>query len=399
MYAILRMSLEKGLFSDSELLAKYANASAKFDFESKYEPRFTVGDRVQVRDIFDSDLTAEFWRLALKLPMHVRVPSYIQNKVGFVESYAGKHENAELVAYGIPSQACHLYRVRFKCSDVFDDDGEAYQASDTIDVELLQHWLQKVIDVEDDAEHEEVERHSHVHGGESHVHNRREIVEANAKAIEATSSPYQLLSEIVIDLLCEKKVISRSELTAFIESTDKAIARQEKVGSLGSQIVVKMFRDPAWKQKVMAHPNPLELIQRAFPKHDLVFFELSKVVFLQNTPSIHNVIVCTLCSCYPRQLLGIPPSWYKSAKYRSEIVRSPRQMLKKEFGCDIPSDIAIRVHDSCQELRYMVIPCKTQIPGWATMSDEQLQGKLTRDILIGVKRNATDIITKNRSKL
>jgi len=100
-----------------------------------------------------------------------------------------------------------------------------------------------------------------------------------------------------------------------------------------------------------------------------------------NTPRLHNVIVCTLCSCYPRALLGIPPAWYKSAEYRSRVVREPRKVLL-EFGTSIPPEVEIRVHDSTAELRYMVLPLR---PAGTDGLDEGALAKLvTRDSLIGV---------------
>ena len=102
---------------------------------------------------------------------------------------------------------------------------------------------------------------------------------------------------------------------------------------------------------------------------------------VENTPAVHNVIVCTLCSCYPRMLLGLPPDWYKSRNYRSRVVREPRAVLA-EFGTAIPEHVAIRVHDSTADMRYMVLPMRP--PGSEGWDEERLAALVTRDSMIGV---------------
>lgn len=114
-------------------------------------------------------------------------------------------------------------------------------------------------------------------------------------------------------------------------------------------------------------------------------FELEPYEFtvMENTRTVHNVIVCTLCSCYPRALLGMSPAWYKSASYRSRVVREPRKVLS-EFGVDLNDDVVVRVHDSTAELRYMVLPQRPA--GTEVWSEEALAGLVTRDSLIGTQR-------------
>jgi nitrile hydratase len=102
---------------------------------------------------------------------------------------------------------------------------------------------------------------------------------------------------------------------------------------------------------------------------------------VENTPQVHNVIVCTLCSCYPRALLGMPPTWYKSENYRRRVVREPRAVLK-EFGTLVPEHVSIRVHDSNADMRYVVVPMRPK--GTELWSEEQLASILTRDTLVGV---------------
>ena len=107
---------------------------------------------------------------------------------------------------------------------------------------------------------------------------------------------------------------------------------------------------------------------------------------VENKPDLHNLVCCTLCSCYPRNVLGIPPDWYKHKKYRSMAVSRPRQLLLEEFGLKLPENMKLRVHDSNNEVRYMVLPHPSQIKDWQNKSDKELKQLLTRDLLIGVAR-------------
>jgi nitrile hydratase len=113
---------------------------------------------------------------------------------------------------------------------------------------------------------------------------------------------------------------------------------------------------------------------------DMNVFDV-KLTVVENTPSEHNVIVCTLCSCYPRMLLGMPPAWYKSRAYRSRLVREPRAVLR-EFGTVLPDDVSVRVHDSTADLRYIVLPMRPE--GSEHLSEAQLAQLVSRDSMVGV---------------
>jgi len=144
----------------------------------------------------------------------------------------------------------------------------------------------------------------------------------------------------------------------------------------GARIVARAWTDPRYKARLL--DNGIEAIKE-------LGFDLQPYEFtvLENTDKVHNVIVCTLCSCYPRALLGMSPAWYKSGSYRARIVREPRAVLH-EFGVDLSTDIEVRVHDSTAELRYMVLPQRP--PGTDDWSEEQLADLVTRDALIGTQR-------------
>ncbi len=145
----------------------------------------------------------------------------------------------------------------------------------------------------------------------------------------------------------------------------------------GAKIVVRAWTDPAYRERL------LENGARAIRE---VGFELEPYEFtvMENTGQVHNVIVCTLCSCYPRSLLGMSPAWYKSKSYRSRVVREPRKVLA-EFGVHLDAAVEVRLHDSTAELRYMVLPQRPA--GTDDWSEEKLASLVTRDSLIGTQRN------------
>jgi nitrile hydratase len=142
----------------------------------------------------------------------------------------------------------------------------------------------------------------------------------------------------------------------------------------GAQVVAHAWTDPAFKARLLSDGNAaLEEIGLDRGPY--------KLVVVENTPTVHNVIVCTLCSCYPRWLLGLPPDWYKSRNYRSRAVREPRAVLR-EFGLELADEITVRVHDSTADMRYLVLPMRPAgTDGW---SEEQLAAVVTRDTMIGV---------------
>ena len=145
----------------------------------------------------------------------------------------------------------------------------------------------------------------------------------------------------------------------------------------GATIVARAWTDPAYRERLLA--NGAEAIRE-------LGFELEPYEFtvMENTDDTHNVVVCTLCSCYPRALLGMSPAWYKSGSYRARVVREPRAVLA-EFGVDLDDGVAVRVHDSTAELRYMVLPQRPAgTDGW---TEAKLAALVTRDALIGTQRD------------
>ena len=142
----------------------------------------------------------------------------------------------------------------------------------------------------------------------------------------------------------------------------------------GAKMVARAWVDPAFKTRA---------IQNGSAAAEELGFAVGplRLIVLEDTPRVHNVIVCTLCSCYPRMLLGLPPEWYKSSNYRSRVVREPRKVLQ-EFGTHIPDEVEIRVHDSTADMRYMVLPLRPA--GTEKLAEAELAALVTRDSLIGV---------------
>jgi nitrile hydratase len=179
---------------------------------------------------------------------------------------------------------------------------------------------------------------------------------------------HQVMQIAVTELLIEKGVFTAEEMRRAIELMDSISPAR------GAKLVARAWVDEAFKCRLIANSAEaaVELGMDIGPIPILV---------MENTPAAHNVIVCTLCSCYPRMLLGLPPDWYKSRNYRSRVVKDPRAVLA-EFGTEIPDDVTIRVHDSNADMRYMVLPMRP--PGTEDMTEEQLAELVTRDCLIGV---------------
>jgi nitrile hydratase alpha subunit len=185
---------------------------------------------------------------------------------------------------------------------------------------------------------------------------------------EGPPSEYELLSRAMQELLEAKGVITAEQIRARMEKFDSDFPHR------GARVIAHAWADPAFKKKL------LEDGKAACTEFGLDL-EADRLIAVENTPQVHNVIVCTLCSCYPRALLGMPPTWYKSENYRKRVVREPRAVLR-EFGTVIPDNVTVRVHDSNADMRYVVVPMRPAgTEGW---SEEKLAGIITRDSLVGV---------------
>jgi len=179
---------------------------------------------------------------------------------------------------------------------------------------------------------------------------------------------FQLMEVSLRELLVEKGLLTEEQIRREVEDM------RGRTPERGAKVVARAWVDDPYKKRLLENGT------KACEELGLDVPAL-KLVVVESTPQVHNVIVCTLCSCYPRMLLGIPPDWYKSRAYRSRMVREPREVLK-EFGLNIPSQTQIRVHDSTADMRYLVLPLRPAgTEGW---SEERLAALVTRDSMIGV---------------
>lgn len=185
---------------------------------------------------------------------------------------------------------------------------------------------------------------------------------------------YEKLTWAIQSLVVEKGIMTAEEVRRQIEDMDS------RTPAMGAKVVAKAWVDPAYKARLLADPKA------AVAELGVDASALTILVVLENTEKVHNVVVCTLCSCYPRPLLGYPPDWYKSLSYRSRVVVEPRGVLK-EFGLELNPDVEVRVYDSTADMRYLVIPERP--PGTGHLSEDELADLVTRDSMIGVAQART----------
>jgi nitrile hydratase len=171
-------------------------------------------------------------------------------------------------------------------------------------------------------------------------------------------------------LLVEKGLVDRKALDALIDTYEHKIGPRN-----GARVVARAWVDPAYKQRLLTDADA------ALAELGYGGMQGEHMVAVENSASVHNLVVCTLCSCYPWPVLGLPPVWYKSAPYRSRSVIDPRGVLR-ELGLELPQHVEVRVWDSTAELRYMVLPERP--PGTESLSEEQLAALVTRDAMVGV---------------
>ena len=170
-------------------------------------------------------------------------------------------------------------------------------------------------------------------------------------------------------LLVEKGLISTDAIDAVVDLYENDVGPQN-----GARVVARAWVDDAYRERLRANGTA------AIAELGYGGFEGGTMVVVENTPEIHNVIVCTLCSCYPWPVLGLPPSWYKSSAYRSRVVAEPRAVLA-EFGVTLDPGVEVRVWDSTAEVRYLVLPLRP--PGTESLSEEELASLVTRDSMVG----------------
>jgi nitrile hydratase len=202
--------------------------------------------------------------------------------------------------------------------------------------------------------------HNHHHHGHNHPHDPIEVSEG--------ASEYEIMVHAIKELLLEKGVITGEDIRKTLEFMDT------RTPALGAKVVARAWTEPEFKKRLLANGTSA-VAEMGIPMGD------AELIVVENSKDVHNIIVCTLCSCYPRTVLGLPPDWYKSRNYRSRVVAEPRAVLK-EFGTELPDSVTLRTHDSNADMRYLVLPERPSgTEGW---SQEQLAAIVTRDCMVGV---------------
>jgi nitrile hydratase len=343
---------------------------------------------------------------------HIRTPGYVYGVAGTIERVCGRHADPSLLAFGLPSPApVQLYRVRFRTQDIWPEQQQQQHAGKkkndgdvVVEVEVYEHWLEPADtsmghDFEgkdlfnhasgegsdcQDHSHAHHHHHGHHHGHEDdeddpHTHEARPLVEERAIQREGVPRPGKELFQALFGLLKDKDVVTSSEIRIMCEKMDTAEKQLD-----GATLVVNAWLDASFEERLLADASSAaqELgISTANANAPTV------LTVVKNTPMTHNLIVCTLCSCYPSSLLGIAPSWYKSREYRARAVREPRRVLE-EFGLTLETAKGIRVHDSTADHRYIVLPERpADTFGW---SKEKLKSIITRDTMVGVAISTVD---------
>jgi nitrile hydratase alpha subunit len=186
---------------------------------------------------------------------------------------------------------------------------------------------------------------------------------------DAMPGYYEIMETAMRELLAEKGLIKPAEIRRQIEVLDS------RTPQLGAKLVARAWVDPEFRSRLLASGRT------ACEELGITFYDDTQLIVLENTEAVHNLIVCTLCSCYPRPVLGLPPDWYKQKPYRARAVKEPRGVLA-EFGTVIPDDVEIRVSDSTSIQRYLVLPLRPV--GTENWTEEELASLVTRDAMIGV---------------
>ena len=200
---------------------------------------------------------------------------------------------------------------------------------------------------------------------DDHDHDHPHDHEADAD----TPGYFEVMETAVRELLVDKGYFTSAEIHRQIDVLDS------RTPALGAKVVARAWTDPVFRARLLADGR------EACEQLGISFYDDTSLIVLENTPEVHNLIVCTLCSCYPRPVLGLPPDWYKLKPYRARAVIEPRAVLA-EFGTIIPDDVEVRVSDSTAMVRYLVLPMRPE--GTTKFTLTELEALVTRDAMIGV---------------
>lgn len=381
---------EKGLIEPGELEAEVFGEVASTG--AACTSAFSVGEQVIVRS---EDAVKTSWRRP-----HLRTPGYLFGACGEVERIVGSFKDPSLLAYGMKEgPPLTLYRVRFCLADLWSEV-EAEERETTVTVDLYANWLRRPADDEsapsddarsddnhvvyppqsDDNSHNDSRDHSHSHAhGHNHAHGHdhgtRQQIERAAIELEGPPRPGVVVHEALRRLAIRKGLATVEALRATATALETA-----STSLPGADLMVRAWQDDEFKRRLLQDANEAaaELgIAASNPNAP------TKLVVVENTEHLHNLVVCTLCSCYPAALVGPAPLWYKSSAYRARAVRRPRRLLAEAFGVELPREVRIAVHDSTADLRFLVLPARPA--GTESWSSEQLKALITRDTMVGTE--------------
>jgi nitrile hydratase len=187
-----------------------------------------------------------------------------------------------------------------------------------------------------------------------------------------TQSDYSLRARALVSVLTRKNLVDPETMDAVVDFYENRVGPH-----IGARVVARSWVDAEYRARLLADA-------RAVAREDgITGFQGTDLVAVENTPEVHNLVVCTLCSCYPWSILGLPPAWYKDTAYRARAVVDPRGVLR-EFGLDLDDDVEVRVWDSTAEIRYLVLPERP--PGTEGLSEDELAALVTRDSMVGAEK-------------
>ena len=352
---------------------------------------FESGEQVRVRAENSHRTT---WRRP-----HLRTPGYLFGATGVVERFCGDFADPSLLAYGITcAPTLPLYRVSFRLGELWSEV-ETDEADTSITVDLYSSWLERCDaasptgDVCHDEERVTINapgyHHSHAHSHEhdhehGHEHGTRQQIERAACEAEGPPRPGSAVHEALKRLVLDKKLVSAEQLRQTADGLECAGQTLP-----GATLIAAAWVDDAFKQRLLSDANTAAAecgVVASNPNAP------TKLVVVENDAATHNLIVCTLCSCYPASLLGPSPLWYRSSAYRARAVRRPRRMLEEEFGLTLDPQTRLAVHDSTADLRFIVLPRRPpHTDGW---TQAELRGLVTRDAMLGTGLCRTPDVSK-----
>ena len=329
-FAVTTLLIETGVLTNEEVEGRLAA------LRGSSKPRDAAfADGAPVRVLCDNP--AARWRTP-----HLRAPRYAQGKCGTVERCVGAFDAPEERAYLTAAVSERLYRVAFRHVDLFPDAAAGAASEDAVVVELFERWLEDATTPQTAAQR------------------------SNAGSV------YEALLAVVKALLIEKGILTQAEIDAHV-ATQAAMLQQG--AALGGRLVAAAWCDPAFRERLLsdAHAAASEL--------GVSTAGIARLIVLPCSAEVHHLVVCTLCSCYPRPILGPPPDWYRSWQYRQRAVTEPRKVLD-EWGVHLPPGTRVEVHDSTADCRYLVLPARPAgTEGW---TEAQLAAIVTTESLVGV---------------